>query len=753
MTNRDRDRDRVRTTALSLAWTLVACHGGGSASIEPSSQASQADGPIAELQADDGLLPIILVPQLTAIELDMWSFEPGGNRLGSTEMGDCSVWDIPSGRLIRSFEGDTGPCESWPAAVGFGEFMLDDTSADKTLAVELTDKGVVILDTKTHTKLRDLHCPDCNTVDHVSWSQEGHQLALAWQDNKRLEIWDADAGTLVRAESIPIDGELEALQLGWTRAGATVSWTQLGFPVECDDDEANYGGDCEWDEVDEISVKQSIERRIFAVGPSGANPIDALDAADPDSEVSFDPEFRWVFWTESYTERRGGTTTTLNFESLGESHESHSGLGWELVDDDYGDYGGYGESTERDGEWHTDGATHWAVTIGHSEYSGNPSIVEWETTITSPALGRRTGLITDVLDLDSHVDVELFGFANGAIRFAGEVDAQDQITLGRPLPPNCMLLDVGSGHGTELLDCEGVAFLRNTGAPVKLPIDADTMQWSWSRKGSLGLLDGASFMVLEAATNARTPARTDVIGMLEGRLGPELERLVLVTANGLELIELTHGKTILKLPGAAPDDVAISPSADRLALLEAGELRVLALPGGEPIASWAVESSELAFRQDGKAIFVGIDQPELAFDAATGKPIKDRSLVRISAAIERGGVIDPSWRWIMNDEEGELTRALDGRVLAFRDGVTWLPDTGQYVGPAPGSELAFRVGSDAWAVPEFDAARLSKWLERGDLVELFLTGQTIEAPRMSAAELAVVRAKAQAPAPTPEPGA
>lgn len=728
--------DRLRTTALSLAWTLAACHRGGPPSAEP----TPAPGPIAELDGSVELLPIVLVRQELAMEIDDWVFEPGGARLASTEQGDCTIWDIETGVLIRSLEIDAKPCVEWLPAVEFEDFTRDEFSADEQLALDIS-AGVAIVDVDTGRKLRDLACPDCATVDDVTWSDQGHQLALVWREAARVEIWDADTGQRVRAESIPIVGELQELELGWTKAGATLAWTELGFAVECDQYDSYYAEDCEWDEVEQVGIRRPLEGRISIIGPSGLSSVDTSAYV----EMSFDPEFRWMFWTEEWSERREGTTTTMHFESLG---EQESKLGWEAHEG----FDDYGESLEREGSWRSDGATHWAVSISHMDYDGSMGMVEWETTMISPALGRRAGVILEGFDhYDSYAEVELLGFAGDGLGFTGEVcNSGACAPIGPSVAPNCTLLDVGSGHGAQLLDCGGAAFLANSGALKQLPFQADEVVWWWSRGGALALHDGANFMVLDAVIgdgigDAKQP-RKDVDRVLEGRLGTELERLVLRTEAGIELLDLTTGKTILSLPNVAPDAVALSPNADRLAVLEAGEIRVLALPGGEPIVSWASAGPELAFRQDGEVIFVGDLGPELLFDASTGKAVSDPSLAKIIAAIDEGGEIDPSWRWIMNDERSELTRTVDGRVLAWRGLGAWLTDTGQYVGIAPGFEVRFRVGDDPWAVPSFSAQELHEWLERPDLIQAFATGQAIAAPGMTPSALAGLNAR-----PKPEP--
>jgi hypothetical protein len=132
--------------------------------------------------------------------------------------------------------------------------------------------------------------------------------------------------------------------------------------------------------------------------------------------------------------------------------------------------------------------------------------------------------------------------------------------------------------------------------------------------------------------------------------------------------------------------------------------------------------------------------PEQAFDAASGQPLDPSALTLVLEHIDAGGEIDPSWRWIMYDETEELVRTLDGLMLAWLEDGAWLPATGQYQGTGPGPEIAYRVGSDASAVPEFDAGDLTKWLRRDDLVQSFLSGQPIPRPSMTNGELAGVRA-------------
>jgi hypothetical protein len=719
------ERVRATTTAITLTCTLAACHHGAGPVVEPSVE----PGPIAEIEADRGALAITPVPQLMPFETDEWRFEPGGRRFSTTEFGDCSIFDIESGRLIQSVSEESepaAPCNEW--LPGDYLFTASDISMDDRLQLDRS-MGLEILDAETGKSLRKLPCPDCMMSSAITWARTGHQIAVAWAEPLHLEIWDADTGKLVRAEQIPTKGEVEMLELGWTEGGATLMWTELGFALEC----SGYEDDCYYDEVDHVSRRRLVERQALLLGATSKSVIPLGEQSGFDY-LRFDPEGRWAFWRYDRSEGREGTTIELHFEGLA---GQGSGLGWETADG----YDSYEGEMTREGTWRNDGATHWAVSVSHANGDTGLNSVGWETTITSPALGRHTGVLAEDLEWGADVSLELFGFAGEALRVSGEVCIEGGCTpLGVTTGAGCELLDVASGHASELLDCGGELFLRNAGGTKRLPHDPATLTWWWSRGGALVLEDGTTFTVLDAASGVGGLQRSDPLTVYDARLGLELDRLVLSSDLGTEVVDLRAGKVTTKLPDVFPDDVALSPTGDRLALLVEGQLRVIALPSGEPLASWPTDAIELAFRQDGKAIFAGAGMPEQVFDATTGKPLDPVTLDPLFEAIGAGGELDPSWRWIMNDETQQLVRTLDGLMVAWLEGGAWLPATGQYEGTGPGPEIAYRVGGDASTVPEFGAADLGKWLQRDDLAELFLTGQAIPKPEITAGELAGVLA-------------
>jgi hypothetical protein len=708
--------DPVRVTALSLAWTLAACHRGAEPIVEPISE----PGPIAEIESDRGALSITPVPQLTPTELYEWVFEPDGNRFATPEFGDCSIFDIETGLLITSMTVDVEtPCDQWLPA---GYLVAMETSSDERLEFDASNAAVIEIETSK--LVRTLACRDCATSELVAWSRTGHQLAIAWMEPPRVEVWDADSGQKLVAEQIPVAGELEALELGWTAGGATAMWTELGFPVECDAYE--YG--CEYNEDTQVMEMRPRSRQALVLGaPKNTIPLGDQGAIE---DVHFHPSGRWALWRNEFNEGRDGLTFELNIVDLAGPSGAHS---WQ-VDEDGELYEG---GMTREGIWRTDGLTHWAVGVTYDDYDGNPMEARWETFIASPPLGVRDGLVLDTVEWDALVEMYVFGFVGDALRVSGEACVHENCTpLGVAPAPNCELLDIGSGHGTELFDCEGQLFIRNGGAMKRLPHDAAALEWWWSRSGALVLNDGAMFTVLDAVSGVGGLQRSGAFTVFDGHLGLEIDRMVLMTDVGIEVLDLSKGKPFAQVTDLFPDDVAFSPTGDRLAVLSQGQVQLLSLPSGEKLASWPCEQLQLAFRQDGKAIFAGMGAPVQAFDAATGKPI-ELSTELIDASLV--GEVDPSWRWIMNDEARQLMRTIDGLVLEF-NGSPWLPATGQYQGSGPGPEVAFRVGPDIWAVPEFNATDLAKWLQRGDLVELFLMGQPIPKPSITQAELAGVRA-------------
>lgn len=726
---------RLRRTALSFVWAFAGCQRNGPPSTPPSESSSEGEPEvIAELDGvSTGTLPITPVVQVRAFVYDDWRFEPGGERLASTENGDCSVWDVESGRLIRSFELDPNEpepeaCSAWPETVDFSEFQSDFYSADETLEVDYSGNKLTISEVESGKQLHTIPCPKCDEAQ-ISWSREGHTLALAWQEDGRLEVWNADKGKQLRREELPISGEVDEFELGWTAGGATVAWVESEIG-SCDYD---YDYDCYYnDEGEHVQTSYSTQ---IAVSSKQDLLLTYADQASSIGELSFDAEGHWAIWVYSYSARREGSRDELHVEGLaGYASE----LGW-TYEDDYGYYDGYSDAYVG---WRNDGAIHWGGSHHNSSNDGYTS-VEWESIQVSPPLGRRTGTILSEVNYDSEIWIDTFGFVDNKLSIIGEACEESCDRVGLVPPGGCTHLDVASGHGTELFDCDGSALLRSSHGPSQLPINSENAEWWWSHGGALAIYDGNSFVLAHAIAGQVAPPRKDVLGVLDAKLGLELERLVLITARGVELIELDTGKVLLTLDKLEPLDAALSPKGERLALLQDGKLRVFDVATKQELFNAPAQGTSLAYRQDGKIIYTGEDWPEAAYDANTGEPSKSPVLERVIAATDEGGDPDPSWRWLMNRETHELTRTLDGRTINIAEGQVWLEDTGQYAGQPP-AEIAFRVGDDPWSVPVYDAESLARWLKMPKLFEAFVTGETIPKPMVEAAQLRALEAKLEA---------
>lgn len=720
--------------AACLLLALAACPSPrGEATREPGGEA-KGEAPVG------GALPIVLVPQREATQIDLWTFEPGGARMASTEYGGCDVWDVASGRRIHGFEiSDDSPCLMWPPALGLFE-LARMTSADERLELD----GDEILGPDGNT-LRTLACPHCADASGLSWSPTGHLVALLFVEPLRVEVWDADSGRKLVSEPVAVsEGEVFDAAIAWSNERPFVAWGEIQLSSECDDVEVP----CEWDDEGNPIEHEVSVLRMQALG----QPAIAIGERLGSLEIlRFDPEARHVMWTHTWDERRAGTTDYVEVVALDGSISA-------LSSETYSPYTDYEGSTRRYGEWRSDGIVHYGVSTESMDFEGTPVQLGWEELVVSPPQGRSSGVIAEGLPWGVVVDVATYGLVEAGPAVHGvvcesEAGPETCTSLGVVAPPDCELLDVGSGHGAELHDCGGRVMLRKGSAQHVLPLDAAATFWWWMRGGALVLDDGDRFLIVDAASGAIGLQREGVAAGLDGKLGPELDRMVLVDEQGLEVLDTRSLQTLTRIADPQVVDVAFAPAGDRIALLSEGEVVVHALPGGEPLGRFALPSPgggaihQIAFRQDGAALWLGDEQPLVLIDAASGQPREGELVAAITSELGEGGEIDPTWRFVANDEFGTLMRTLDARMLEWRgasDDTAMVPETGQYQGQPPGIEYAFRVGNDPLAVPEFDAESLAEALEVPDLVERFLRGEPIPAPTIDASELAAARARMKA---------
>jgi hypothetical protein len=156
-----------------------------------------------------------------------------------------------------------------------------------------------------------------------------------------------------------------------------------------------------------------------------------------------------------------------------------------------------------------------------------------------------------------------------------------------------------------------------------------------------------------------------------------------------------------------------------VATLGQQKVRIFAVETGALLARWDEPAAQqLAFAQDGRLLFTGVDRPERAWNSYTGEAVPE-------GVVALEGTLDPTWRWWISGHE-RVVRTLDGLALTL--GPNWaMLDDGRFVGTPPierTRDRRYRIG-DALAVPSCSFADLERWLQRPQLLEDFFAGRPI----------------------------
>jgi hypothetical protein len=205
---------------------------------------------------------------------------------------------------------------------------------------------------------------------------------------------------------------------------------------------------------------------------------------------------------------------------------------------------------------------------------------------------------------------------------------------------------------------------------------------------------------------------------------------------GVRVAKLATGELGPLLAWTHPiEHAAFAPGADRVALAGGGELALFSLTAAEPLARWSEAPIRgLAFRQDGAALFVGINNPtiERALDPSTGAELGPELLSPDLVERIRLGSIDPTWRWVLVSHD-TLLRTLDGQTLIFSSGEGIRTGSGWYEGDPRmfASTLRVRLGHDVRG-EVYTIEDLADQLRRPSLLVDFLSGQPLPLPRVRA---------------------
>lgn len=719
---------------------LTACErAGSSTTTTPTDPTKPVVADPATPVASGDSLPIVAVPQrLPSIDPALWIFDPSG-RLIAEEFSDdesgamgCGVWDIESGTFVRAYLYDEtvdeqafDPCVDWDG----DPRLASDTSVDGKLRAYV-DGGLEI-EVVDGPSRAVRGCASCDGA--MAWAPSGHQLATA--NGTLLEIWDADTGKRLRSETLGLGDVMETL-LGWTDQGiGVVVLHEISAPCEELEPDGMYcsydGYDEDGEPLDEPHMTDGFALSSFWWPADGSKPVARVEQFKSAEMPDFyaDVGVRWFAFSKGVDFDRDGTSTTLYVSGVG---SRTSALGW--TESDSGSDEEWSEPW--DGRWRVDTATRWieGLTSGYGEdYYGSLEL-GWNEIVTEPNPAMYRGQVVEIEGGGPSGEIEVFAASGGAAvtRWEACVDEDETCKSGAPPVRDCELLDVSPTLSLALVDCGGgLRMLEASRGSAVFSLRQDpSAEWRWGRGNYLALLDvDGKASVVDLGTGKSLYQRDDVLELLEVPLAAEQDRLAFIYADHLEIVAGPTGARIIDVPGdwAA---AALSPDGKQIATLGANTIQIMDIAGGKIVATatTAGETFKIAWRQDGKALFYGLDWPTHAIDPQTGELLHELSNPILDVMDLED--IDPSWRWI-HRPDGSIVRTLDFARIEL--GPSWAQiDSGMFegeLGDLP-DDLRYRVGDDPNAPAIYTAAELDKWLRSPGLVRAFFDGKPLPSPRV-----------------------
>ncbi|NVB40371.1 hypothetical protein G6O69_21205 [Pseudenhygromyxa sp. WMMC2535] len=736
-------------------------------SVSPADPGSESAGnkdEESEEQPDEGeSLTLLPVPQMTPPHPDEWVFSPDSRRIAAEietealcgkELFCCAQWDLDSGALVdvsRVRPDEDTPCELWevvddddlpPPVRGGSEGRLADAAGDE----------IWILDAAGETELGTLSLA-LGWLMGVDWAPDGRRLVALTTDPLAVEIWDADAGERLDRALLPVVGDVDDLRDMW------VAWNDEGIVVALTGKTELLCSEIRgaaW--ACEVGYEQDEEGESTVDGgfislyrwPEGGELISEPRVYTSASVVEFrrDPKLRWVFVVEESPDPRVNGGGSLVAVATGAASTQRSLGEWSPESD-----GAWEE--QREGRWRSDVATTWLGT--YVEIGADwKETCGWVAMTAEPRVEIFGGWRPDELDaahvelLSAHAGLALAEY-HGCI---GEACHSQLLPLA-----GCERVEAGPRAELVLADCgQGLAVvepgvLGRDGRPGQVlhnfAVDPNS-EFRWLRSGALAILspDGR-LMVVDPRSGAIGYTRAGVANFAQVALGEAHGVLGLNTMQGeLELVTPSTGEVALSLP--EPDGlVGISPDGQTLAGVFGETLELWSLATKERSASFSIHpASDVAWRQDGAALFTGIQRPKYAIDPANGKVLYRLPDRYLEVGTEG---LDPSWRWLMLGDQ-RIVRLVDLRMLDYgwnrETRQPWVRlDDGCYEGPVPrdaGTALRYRVLGEPGIVPMTED-EVSEALVRPGLAEAFFAGEALEELQISRADYERILAERESP--------